>query len=82
MADAQTGEVLWKYGSGGPVNAAAVVVNGAVHWGSGYPHFGFVGNNTFYVSARSNETNQSLRAPCGCAGSVERTRLTGVQSAG
>jgi hypothetical protein len=56
VADAQTGEVLWKYGSGGPVNAAAVVVNGAVHWGSGYPHFGFVGNNTFYVSARSNET--------------------------
>jgi hypothetical protein len=28
------------------------------------------------------KTNQSLRAPCGCAGSVERTRLTGVQSAG
>src|SRR4051795_10393337 len=32
-------------------------------------------------SIKAHKTNQSLRAPCGCAGSVERTRLTGVQSA-
>jgi polyvinyl alcohol dehydrogenase (cytochrome) len=34
--DAATGKVLWRYPSGGSVNAGAVVVDGVVYWGSGY----------------------------------------------
>ena len=47
--DAKTGKVLWSFPSGGSVNAGAVVVDGVVYWGSGYAHFGFVGNKKFYA---------------------------------
>jgi polyvinyl alcohol dehydrogenase (cytochrome) len=47
--DAATGNVLWSYPSGGSVNAGAVIVEGVVYWGSGYPKFGGVTNNKFYA---------------------------------
>jgi hypothetical protein len=43
---------LWKFVSGGSVNAGAVVSGGVVYWGSGYAHLGipeFKGNNKFYA---------------------------------
>jgi polyvinyl alcohol dehydrogenase (cytochrome) len=46
--DAATGKELWRYPSGGSVNAGAVVVDGVVYWGSGYSNLPipwFVGNN-------------------------------------
>jgi polyvinyl alcohol dehydrogenase (cytochrome) len=53
--DANNGNVLWSYASGGSVNAGAVVSNGVVDWGSGYAtlaHLGLpvgVGNNRCYA---------------------------------
>lgn len=34
--DAETGEILWSFASGGSVNAAPTVVDGTLYWGSGY----------------------------------------------
>jgi len=50
--DAATGKTLWKFVSGGSVNAGAVVSGGVVYWGSGYANLGipgFAGNNKFYA---------------------------------
>jgi polyvinyl alcohol dehydrogenase (cytochrome) len=34
--DAASGEILWRFASGGSVNGGAAVVDGVVYWGSGY----------------------------------------------
>jgi polyvinyl alcohol dehydrogenase (cytochrome) len=34
--DANSGETLWTFASGGSVNAGAAIVDGTVYWGSGY----------------------------------------------
>lgn len=34
--DAETGDILWSFASGGSVWGGAAVVDGSVHWGSGY----------------------------------------------
>lgn len=50
--NAASGKVLWKFASGGSVNAGAVVSGGVVYWGSGYANLGipdFKGNNRFYA---------------------------------
>ena len=47
--DADTGEILWSFASGGACNAGAAVVNGMVYWGSGYDSFGGTGNDKFYA---------------------------------
>src|SRR5258705_3913079 len=49
--DAATGEILWRFGAGGSVNAAPAVVDGTVYWGSGYARSGVEGsgNNRFYA---------------------------------
>jgi polyvinyl alcohol dehydrogenase (cytochrome) len=52
--DANTGQVLWSYASGGAEFAGASIVGGTVYWGSGY-HTGSVGlgyngdNNKLYA---------------------------------
>jgi polyvinyl alcohol dehydrogenase (cytochrome) len=45
-----TGQILWRYASGGAVFAGAAIVNGAVYWGTGYHtedfgHHGHHGDN-------------------------------------
>lgn len=45
--DAETGEILWRYASGGSVNTAPTVINGVLYWGSGYRN-GF-DNDKFYA---------------------------------
>ncbi len=45
--DAETGEILWSFESGGSVCAGPTVVNGNLYWGSGYRN-GF-SNNRFYA---------------------------------
>jgi len=50
--NAATGKTLWKFASGGSVNAGAVVSGGVVYWGSGYANLGiaeFKGNTKFYA---------------------------------
>jgi polyvinyl alcohol dehydrogenase (cytochrome) len=31
-----TGQILWRYASGGAVWSGAAIVNGTVYWGTGY----------------------------------------------
>ncbi|RFU42833.1 hypothetical protein DZF91_04465 [Actinomadura logoneensis] len=45
--DAATGEVRWRFASGGSVVGGAAVVDGTVYWGSGY-HIG-TGNDKLYA---------------------------------
>ncbi|MCP6759722.1 MAG: PQQ-binding-like beta-propeller repeat protein [Fischerella sp. CENA71] len=48
--DAKTGNILWRFNSGGSVVAGAAVVDGSVYWGSGYKRYGpTVSNNQFYA---------------------------------
>ena len=48
--DAETGNILWGFNSGGSVNAGAAVVDGTVYWGSGYSRFGVeTQNNKLYA---------------------------------
>ncbi|MEV4259487.1 PQQ-binding-like beta-propeller repeat protein, partial [Spirillospora sp. NPDC049652] len=45
--DAATGDVRWRFASGGSVVGGAAVVDGTVYWGSGY-HIG-TGNDKLYA---------------------------------
>jgi polyvinyl alcohol dehydrogenase (cytochrome) len=47
--DAETGETLWTFPSGGTCIAGASIVDGTVYWGSGYRRWGppATGNNVF-----------------------------------
>ncbi len=48
--DAETGELLWQFVSGGSVISGAAIVDGEVFWGSGYAQFGSgTENTTFYA---------------------------------
>ena len=47
--DAASGEILWRFPSGGSVNGGAAVVDGVVYWGSGYGLWGGRSNNRFYA---------------------------------
>ena len=48
--NAATGQVLWKYSSGGSVLDAPSIVSGMLFWGSGYNRFGIgTGNNKLYA---------------------------------
>ena len=48
--DAETGEILWEFASGGSVNSGAAVVNGVVYWGTGYsPLFTGVPSNKLFA---------------------------------
>lgn len=50
--DANSGQVLWRYDSGGSVLCGPSVVDGTVYWGSGYSRFGGMlgtGNNKLYA---------------------------------
>jgi polyvinyl alcohol dehydrogenase (cytochrome) len=47
--NAATGEMLWRYPSGGSCLSGAAISRGMVYWGSGYSHFGFgTPNNKLY----------------------------------
>jgi polyvinyl alcohol dehydrogenase (cytochrome) len=56
--DANSGQVLWGFASGGSCNAGAAIVGGDVYWGSGYaslgPFLGSTGNNQFYAFEVAN----------------------------
>ena len=47
--DAKTGEILWRFPSGGSVAAGAAIADGVVYWGSGYQMWGGRTNNKFYA---------------------------------
>jgi polyvinyl alcohol dehydrogenase (cytochrome) len=48
--NAATGDMLWRYPSGGSCLSGAAISRGAVYWGSGYSHFGFgTPNNKLYA---------------------------------
>ena len=49
--DAETGETLWTFESGGSVNTAPAIVDGRLYWGSGYgtPGLGLKANNVLYA---------------------------------
>jgi polyvinyl alcohol dehydrogenase (cytochrome) len=47
---AATGDLLWKFASGGSVVCGPSIVQGVVYWGSGYLNFGFgKSNNKLYA---------------------------------
>jgi polyvinyl alcohol dehydrogenase (cytochrome) len=47
--DAETGEVLWSFESGGSVISGAAIAQGSVYWGSGYGRLGGSPNNQLYA---------------------------------
>jgi len=48
--EAKTGEILWKFASGGSVVCGPSIVDGTVYWGSGYANLGKgIGNNKLYA---------------------------------
>ena len=48
--DGDTGDILWKFASGGSVICGPSIVDGTVFWGSGYSHFGVgTGNNKLFA---------------------------------
>ena len=48
--NAATGDMLWRYPSGGSCLSGAAISRGVVYWGSGYSHFGFgTPNNKLYA---------------------------------
>src|SRR5262249_40114373 len=49
--DAETGDTLWTFESGGSITAAPAIVDGAVYWGSGYGTvgLGLKSNNVLYA---------------------------------
>jgi polyvinyl alcohol dehydrogenase (cytochrome) len=47
--DAKTGNILWTFLNGGSVNSGAAIVDGVVHWGSGYARISGTPNNKFYA---------------------------------
>jgi len=49
--DTETGQILWKFASGGSVIDGPAIVDGVVYWGSGYPRFGSAGNNKVFAFA-------------------------------
>ena len=64
--DANSGEILWTFESGGSVVSGAAVVDGSVYWGSGYENIGGTPNNKFYafeaVDANEAEELMALRS--------------------
>jgi len=47
--DAESGNILWRFASGGSVNSGAAIVDGTVYWGSGYANIDGTPNNKFYA---------------------------------
>ena len=47
--DAESGNILWRFASGGSVNSGATIVDGTVYWGSGYANINGTPNNKFYA---------------------------------
>ena len=43
--DARTGKELWRFVSGGSVNAAPAIVDGRLFWGSGFANYGLGDSN-------------------------------------
>ena len=59
--DANTGEILWSFESGGSVLSGAAIVNGSVYWGSGYSNFNLGStNNKVYAFGVPEEINAPL----------------------
>jgi polyvinyl alcohol dehydrogenase (cytochrome) len=57
--DAETGETLWSYMSGGSVNSAPSIVDGTLYWGSGYSRFDLgTANNKLFAFSLSNNKNK------------------------
>jgi polyvinyl alcohol dehydrogenase (cytochrome) len=47
--DAATGDILWRFASGGSVASGAAVADGVVYWGTGYRLWGGRSNNKLYA---------------------------------
>ncbi|HXI72098.1 MAG TPA: PQQ-binding-like beta-propeller repeat protein [Verrucomicrobiae bacterium] len=47
--DGESGNILWRFASGGSVNSGAAIVDGTVYWGSGYANIDGTPNNKFYA---------------------------------
>jgi polyvinyl alcohol dehydrogenase (cytochrome) len=55
--NAETGQILWSFASGGSCNAGAAIADGTVYWGSGYHLFAplTTDNNRFYAFSLGGE---------------------------
>jgi polyvinyl alcohol dehydrogenase (cytochrome) len=59
--DANTGEILWSFESGGSVLSGAAIVDGSVYWGSGYSNFNLGStNNKVYAFGVPGEVSAPL----------------------
>jgi len=47
--DAESGNILWRFASGGSVNSGAAIVDGTVYWGRGYANIDGTPNNKSYA---------------------------------
>lgn len=47
--DAASGDILWRFASGGSVASGPAVADGVVYWGTGYRLWGGRGNNKLYA---------------------------------
>jgi len=47
--NAETGQILWSFESGGSVMSSPSIVDGVLYWGSGYTKWGCYGNNQLYA---------------------------------
>ena len=61
--DAESGEILWTFESGGSVLSGAAIVKGSIYWGSGYSNFNLgTPNNKLYAFQvqSSDEANAAM----------------------
>jgi len=69
--DAQSGETLWSFASGGTVNTAPAIVDGTVYWGCGYGGLGLsTGGKKLYAFAPSGDAPGAVDAGVPDAGPV------------
>ena len=54
--DGDSGDILWKFASGGSVISGPSIVNGTIFWGSGYSRGG-TGNNKVFAFSLAKSRN-------------------------
>ena len=60
--DAESGETLWKFASGGSVACGPAIVNGTIYWGSGYSRLQIgTANNKLYAFTVPNGKSRGGR---------------------
>jgi hypothetical protein len=68
--DARTGKELWRFVSGGSVNAAPAIVDGRLFWGSGFANYGLGDSNH---KLRTAELGQGTRQVCQAGAKTSRS---------